>query len=115
MQFCDVTAEAAAAVAAGLQPETELTPGALAERYQPEPGIEEYYSELGKECADAAIGVDLLLLYGGDDDDDGGNGVVPDFCIAAGLPDRSCLICRLLPRQETPSTLLQKKGSKKSN
>lgn len=65
--------------------ESELTPQSLLNRYQSVKHIEEYYADLGKQCADAAVGVDLLLLITVDED------TIPDFGLALFQPlaDRS--------------------------
>lgn len=76
--------------------ETELTPANLLERYQPVEKIEEYYADLGRQCADAAVGVDLLLLIVVDGGDE--SVVVPDFGLA--------LIQPLADRSGAPGPLL---------
>ena len=40
----------------------ELTPEALQESYHPIPDVAVYFDELGRQCAQASIGVDLLCL-----------------------------------------------------
>ncbi|GKY90419.1 hypothetical protein MPSEU_000015700 [Mayamaea pseudoterrestris] len=47
----------------------DLTPGQLEETYQPLPDIALYMDELGRQCAQAATGVDLLFLLEQPDDE----------------------------------------------
>ena len=67
----------------------EWTPTGLAQHYQLSPNnndrVELLYADLGKQCAEAALGVDLLCLISNPDDH------VPDFGLALcqGLSDKS--------------------------
>jgi hypothetical protein len=76
------------------QEESDLTPQHLAQHYRAPAGVEVYFSDLGKQCAEAALGVDILLLVDSssdDYDDDGGGGDIPDFGLSlfSSLADRS--------------------------
>jgi len=74
-------------VAAGKSPkESDLTADHLLEHYRPPPGVEAYFSDLGAECAQKALGVDVLLLVDSSDEEE----TIPDF----GLPLFSCLADR---------------------
>jgi hypothetical protein len=70
--------------------ETELTPHRLQERYQPVPKIEQYYADLGRQCADAAVGVDIILLITNESSsvstDVSGGDRIPDFGLALFQP-----------------------------
>ena len=74
----------------------EWTPTGLEEHYRPsEPNVELYYADLGRQCAEAALGVDLLCLVTTEknDQEDQGSDIPtnPDFGLALcqGLSDKS--------------------------
>lgn len=73
-----------------LATETELTPQRLFDHYQPEDKIEEYYADLGRQCADAAVGVDFVLLIALDGSNSSSEALednsVPDFGLPLFLP-----------------------------
>ena len=71
-------------------PATELTPQQLMDRYHLTSNcdVPNYYADLGRQCADAAVGVDLLLLFTSTTctADSAAPCTIPDFCLPLYLP-----------------------------
>jgi hypothetical protein len=68
--------------------DTDMTPASLLDYYRAPEHVEAYFSELGTQCAESALGVDIFVLVQPQDDYTGGYGGVSDDTVEldVGLP-----------------------------